>query len=364
MKKPLHIGFRADSSLQIGFGHISRCLNIAEEFKKNGDNVVFICRDFENNAFCMIKDRGFNIISLDRPKKEYVYYSNDLKYISWLGVDIESEKNDLKTAIRDKTFDILFFDSYAMDFRLESFARNFAKQIVVIDDLYDRRHNADILIDATLGRNIDDYKNLVDESCELLLGANYQPLRSVFATFRPVALPRRFPPRSILISMGGIDTGDFTGEALKALAKSKLKDEKIYVVLSAAAPNIADRKKAARELDLNIEWRINEIDMPKLILESDLAIGAMGVSSYERASLGLATISWAVAENQCGNFNAFVAKNAIIPISDQGLEKTIEILSESEFRSCEIAAFNACDASGVKRIYERVKNAYRNKRDK
>jgi UDP-2,4-diacetamido-2,4,6-trideoxy-beta-L-altropyranose hydrolase len=345
----LNVAIRVDSSASIGLGHLSRTLNIALELRDRGARVYFICRDFQSGGAKLAEAAGFDVFALPRPKAPLAKIDPTLEYAAWLGVSLEEEIAESKEALKKIGFvDWLLIDSYALDRRYESAMSGFCRKIAVLDDLADRPHAAHLLIDGAFAREKTAYESLVSKKTKLLCGADYLPLRSDFARYRSLALPRRFPPREILTSMGGSDAKNLTGEALKAIAQSPFSGAIVRVVLSSLAPNIAQNVKLARKLRLNVDWRIDAKDMPLLVLRADLAVGALGVSAYERACLALASVTVLAAENQRENLARLGAARAII--GEGTILEALNGLNEERIRSCERAAFAVCDALGTKRI--------------
>ena len=195
--------------------------------------------------------------------------------------------------------DLLVVDHYDLDDIYESHFRPFVKKILVIDDLADRKHDCDILLDQTYGRDAVDYRKLVPETCEILAGSDYVLLRKDFINLRPKALEKRkntTEVKRILVSLGGSDPKNFTLKALQMIKESDFKGA-IDIVLGFSAPNIDSVKKYANSMDNEYTIHTNA-DMPKLIYEADLAIGAAGTSVWERACLGLPQVLMVVADNQ------------------------------------------------------------------
>ncbi|MDR1911990.1 MAG: UDP-2,4-diacetamido-2,4,6-trideoxy-beta-L-altropyranose hydrolase [Helicobacteraceae bacterium] len=343
------IAIRVDSSDSIGFGHLARTLNIALELRSRSHKVYFICRDLNANGCAWIESAGFEIIGLPRPKKIFAPKNPRPKHLAWLGVSLREEIADSQRALEGvKIVDWLAIDSYALDRRYERAMRPYCRKIAVLDDLADRPHDCDLIIDGAFGRDIEDYKTLVGKKSEKLFGVDYMPLRRDFASFRSLAMPRRFPPRGILVAMGGIDAKNLTGEALKAIANSAFRSASIVVVLSSFAPFIAQNQKLGSDLNLAIDWQIDAPNMPFLIASADLGVGAAGVGAYERACLGLASVTTLAAANQRENLTRLGSIGAVIKTESIG--EALERLDERSVRACERSAFATCDALGVLRI--------------
>jgi len=149
----INVWFRVDSSADLGEGHIRRCLNLAQQLPTH-INTRFVCHQLTTNSISLLKGAGFENISLnelDNPE-------NIINYISQIGGK-----------------HILIIDHYQLSLPFESIIKQQTNcQIVVIDDLADRKHDCDILIDASPIRQETDYKGLIlNPLTKLLCGSRY-----------------------------------------------------------------------------------------------------------------------------------------------------------------------------------------------
>ena len=195
--------------------------------------------------------------------------------------------------------DLLIVDHYSWDALLEKQCRPWAKKIMVIDDLADRRHDCDILLDQTYERHPSDYAGLVPAGCDTLTGPHYALLRGEFAEARPRALQRRetLKFQRILVSIGLTDPADATSIILDGIIESGL-PLKVDVVLGGSAPGLTNvREKASRHADA-ITVHTDTPRMAELMIDADFAFGAAGSTSWERCCLGLPTAVVVVAPNQ------------------------------------------------------------------
>jgi len=195
--------------------------------------------------------------------------------------------------------DLLVIDHYGLDQNYEKHFRPFVKRMMVIDDLANRKHDCDVLLDQTYGRDAGDYKELVPEQCEILAGVDYVLLRKEFILLRPKAVEKRRQTteiRRILISLGGGDSKNYTLKALEMIKQSGFKGA-IDIVLGFASSNVESVKNYIRDFPCECTLYV-DADMPKLMYEADLAIGAAGSSVWERCCLSLPQYLVQTAENQ------------------------------------------------------------------
>ena len=194
----------------------------------------------------------------------------------------------------------MIVDHYERDAKFESACRPWAQRIMVIDDLANRHHECDLLLDQTLGRREDDYRPFVPAGCNLLLDSRFVLLRPQFAAARAQVLGRRRESRRIqriLISLGASDPHNFTRIVLDGIAQTGI-DLTVDVVLGAASPLGEGLRETANTMTQIVEFHAQVTDMARLMARADLAIGAAGTSSWERCCLGLPSLVVIVADNQ------------------------------------------------------------------
>lgn len=249
--------------------------------------------------------------------------------------------------------DLAIVDHYRRDAVFEGALRGWARRILVIDDLADRPHDADILLDQTPGRHAADYAGLLDAGVRTLFGGDHALLRPQFQAARRDALVRRDgrPVERVVIAFGGSDPDDWTSRAIKAVAAADYAG-RLEVVLGAAAPH-ADRVAAALASfgDRAVLHR-NVADMAALLTRADLAIGAAGGSSWERCALGLPAVAVIIADNQRACAAALAEAGAALVADADSLDGDIaRMLGNAEARIAMAAAGAAlCDGRGLQRV--------------
>jgi UDP-2,4-diacetamido-2,4,6-trideoxy-beta-L-altropyranose hydrolase len=193
---------------------------------------------------------------------------------------------------------------------------------MVIDDLADRVHDCDLLLDQTYGRTEDDYRSLVPGHCTRLTGSKYALLRPEFAELREYSLQRRKNTglNRILITMGGIDKDNSTGKVLAVLKQCELSNNLCTtVVMGQNSPWLSSVKEVAAEMPWATEVLVNVKDMARQMADSDLCIGAAGSTVWECCCLGLPTLLFVLADNQ-----RLVARN----LQDAGAVRLLGAVSD------------------------------------
>ena len=332
--------FRVDASLEMGIGHVMRCLTLANELKQQNHEIIFICRELTGNHILLIK---YPVLVL--PKNDN--FQSDGLYLNWLGVTQEQDAEQTIKVI-PKNIDLLIVDSYALDEIWHKKLIPYTKKIMVIDDLADRQFDCDVLLNQNLGTQIKDYKDKVPNVCELLLGCDYALLRPEFPNLREKALIKRKNTKvikNILISMGGSDITNKTYDILQEVSD----DLNIVVILGGISPHNKIIKNYAKSKK-NVKVIVDADNISRLMFDADLAIGAGGSTSWERCCLGLPTLLYVLAENQrkiAGNLEQLGA----VKIVDNLKVNLQNILNNFSFwQIMSEKAQTVCDGIGVKRI--------------
>ena len=300
----MRIYFRTDASLQIGTGHVMRCLALANALAEHGAQCEFICREHPGNLIEFIRDQGFTTHSipvLSVTDSGTISTGPEPAHQHWLGATQHQDAEACTHLLAGSPPDWLITDHYALDSRWELALAPHYQKLMVIDDLADRLHACDILLDQTLGRESKDYLPFVPTSCQLLCGTSYALLRLEFSSLRPYSLQRRTSGalRELLINMGGVDKDNVTGQVLAALHACTLPEDcRITVVMGSTAPWLEEIRNQAQRLPWSNRVLVGVSDMAQLMADSDLAIGAAGTTAWERCCLGLPTIMLMMADNQ------------------------------------------------------------------
>lgn len=306
------IVFRTDASLLMGSGHLMRCLTLADALKAQGAECHFISREHPGHLLEVIRERGYKVNclvthaqpALDAIKNIAIKAPKLLQepaHAAWLGSTWQNDAQETAAILADLQPDWLVVDHYALDQRWETALRPHYQKLMVIDDLADRLHQCDLLLDQNLGRQPQNYANLVPAQCKLLIGPQYALLRPEFAALRAYSLQRRQQPalKNILVTMGGVDLPNATGQVLQALKGCALpQDCRITVVMGLQAPWLEQVRTQAQDMPWPTEVMVNISDMAQRMADSDLAIGAAGSTSWERCCLGLPTLMVVLANNQ------------------------------------------------------------------
>lgn len=307
--------FRTDASLAIGSGHVMRCLTLAQALKRQGAECRFFMRQHPGHRAQAVETAGFEVDLLgDGLGPTSALAGDGPAHAHWLGTDWTEDAAEFRRAAGESRADWLVLDHYGLDQRWERTCADLAGRLLVIDDLADRPHACQLLLDQNLGRSDADYAAWTPTDCQRLTGPRYALLRDGFAARRADSLARRprGPIRRLLIAMGGIDADDATGRCLQALDRLPQADSlEVDVVMGGAAPHLAPVQALAERLRFACTTvHVDTPEMPALMQRADLALGAAGSSAWERCALGLPTLLAVIADNQWPGARALAATGA------------------------------------------------------
>ncbi|WP_246166681.1 UDP-2,4-diacetamido-2,4,6-trideoxy-beta-L-altropyranose hydrolase [Marinobacter salinexigens] len=352
-----------DASSQIGSGHVMRCLTLADVLMERGVTCLFIMRKHPGHLQQQVLDSGHDVIMLPEPS---VLAENDnadesSAHASWLGVGWDTDARETLESIASDTLDFLVVDHYALDYRWESFVSQSVGHLMVIDDLADRKHECDVLLDQNLGRETSDYGSLVPSATTKLIGARYALLRPEFKLARRRSLAARThrEPCSLFVSMGGVDRENVTANVLHIIEGiAELSGWNVTVVLGSACPHVASVSGLAETMSLKTRVIVNAGNMSELMTEADLAIGAAGGSAWERCCLGLPALLVVMAENQrqgthsLESLGAALSVGAPYEIGGTLAPSLRQALVPGELARMSGIAAGVCDGNGADRVVD------------
>lgn len=328
--------FRADASVAIGGGHIMRCLTLAHALLDTGWTCAFAV-NAEGRAF------------LDG------WRSENVKVIEVCGAS--GEDHSLLHRHWPGGCQLLVIDHYGLDATYEKACRPWADKIVAIDDLADRPHDCDILLDQNLGRRPENYFGLVPEKCRVITGPEFALLRPQFAAVRARSLARRRHNSDIariLVSLGASDPHNVTQIVLEGIAQSGLQAA-VDVVLGIASPYIGSLRAFSLTMPQIVEFHVGVHDMATLMEQADLGIGAGGTTSWERCCLGLPSLIVIAADNQSHNVEELLKAGAVKVLGRREamtLDRIADVVGDLAANGNEIIkmsehASRICDGRGV-----------------
>ena len=235
----MKVAFRVDASGEVGFGHLSRCINLAEVLRSRGNEVSFVCRDDEAKSFSALEDRLFATVLLPMLSASEVVNQQ------------EDAKQTIQALLGERP-EWLIVDTYTLDKVWERLMRPHVAKIAVIEDLSSREHDCDLLIDQNYSeRSATSFEKFVPKTCELLLGPRFALIGYQFRKLRELKSKPAPELKHIFVFCGGSDPQNLTQKAIDEISCSELSNVAVYVVVG--AQNKTFDREAVLKLNANIE---------------------------------------------------------------------------------------------------------------
>ena len=336
----MKIAFRTDASLQIGSGHVMRCLTLADALTAQGAQCHFISRAHPGHLLELIRQRGYKVNSLPAPvqhaqtamkvdKSEDDTQAQPLAHAAWLGCDWETDALQTGAVLATLKPDWLITDHYALALPWEVALRPHYIKLMVIDDLADRAHICDVLLDQNWfgDETTNRYNARVPSHCIKLLGPKYALIKPEYTQLRQLMPPRDGIVRRVLVFMGGSDPSSQTAKVLHALSVSELMTLALDVVVGVNHPD----PRGIQELVTARPATTLHQNLPclaGLMARADLMIGAGGSTTWERMCLGLPAIVISVAANQTST-NIALMNAGYIDFLGEMNQVTVETIAQA-----------------------------------
>ena len=354
----MNIVFRVDAeSSIIGTGHVMRCLNLAEELSKN-NKIIFITRKFDGHLGSIIKKKKYKVFYLEKKKIRNLLRKDNKIFKK--EVQINEAKIILKFVKR--IFNpILIVDHYFLDLSFENLIKNYFKKTIIIDDLANRKHNCDLIIDQNYyNPNHSKYKKLLVKKSKKVFGPKFALINKKYKTLRNKIKVRRKKMKKLLIFMGGSDPSKEIFKAIKGLNLAKLDKCHANIVVGKAFKFVKELKFLLKKVKFNYKIYIQTKNMHKLLFNSDLAILSGGMITWEKCVVGAASLVTIKSKNQIINSKALENKGAHIitgfshRTTPNLYKKKIEEIKFDKINSMMEKSKVLCDGNGVKRISDLI----------
>lgn len=323
-----------------------RCLTLAEALRERGAEVAFACRELSGSLNAFVAEQGYPVHRLCSDES------------AGSQADLEQTRGILRKL--GGIADWLVVDHYRLDAAWESGLRADTRKILVIDDLANRLHDCDMLLDQNCYPDQEArYARLLPLSCDRLLGPRYSLLRKEFADERRHLRQRDGSARRILIFFGGSDPTNETGKTLLALKRRLRPKIAVDVVVGASNPRCAEIEAMALGMpDTTFHCQVS--CMAELMACADVAIGAGGTTLWERLALGLPALVISVASNQeeiaqhIGTLGAQQYLGKSQDVSGEEIAQALDRLIADRDRMLRMSAIgrNLVDGLGANRVAE------------
>lgn len=294
--------FRMDSSSWIGSGHVVRCLALARELYSRGNEIHFVSRSHQGNILQILDQYSYIVSHRIDGLYPDTHASEGLRrHQNWLGFSWEQDASDFLNIINiiSRPVDWVVVDHYSLDFKWESSVAANCK-IMVIDDLHDRHHDCDLLLNYSCMVMPKNSQLLTSNIEKFLLGPEYALIHPEYSVRRRFFRRQYLEVNRILIFFGGVDDAGLTLISLR-VAEDVLKSySNIFfdVVVGTGNRQGNDISDYCEKFMPKARVYKGLPNLSDLICNADLAIAAGGTNIWERCVLKLPSIVIPIAENQ------------------------------------------------------------------
>jgi len=258
--------FRVDASVAVGMGHLLRCRTLAAGLADQGWRIGFACCSDALELAPWLRNDGCEIVTM--PSE--VSLEPDVMRHAW-----------------PSGADALVIDHYGRNDSYESACRPWARCVVAIDDVPARRHDADMLLDQTLGRTAGEYRDFVQPETQLAVGGDFILLRPEIRARQRKSADVPAQARRMILTFGGTDTTNLSARALEALSDPRLAKVSACLVLG---PGNARYDELQAVAPAHVRIVVNPPDFPEIMANADMALAAAGTTCWELAHLGIPAI--------------------------------------------------------------------------
>jgi UDP-2,4-diacetamido-2,4,6-trideoxy-beta-L-altropyranose hydrolase len=267
--------------------------------RRKGQTVSFVCRELEGHLATMIASKGFEVHLLEC-KATAEMSTAPGSPVSAVSEEWRADADETAVLIKrmGERANWMIVDHYGLDHRWETALRSVADRLMAIDDLANRQHDCDILLDQNLVADMESrYAGKVAVGCSLLLGPEYALLQAEYALVKKAQRTRQGQVKRIFAFFGGVDAHNSSEMALDAFLRVCEPDIHLDIVVGPGSRHAESlRVKASQHCNVHIHGALPSL--APLMAKSDIAIGAGGTTTWERLCLGLPALVVTVSDNQ------------------------------------------------------------------
>jgi len=364
----MKVAIRVDSSQVIGSGHVMRCRTLARELRLRGATVKFICRKQHKDLTDLLKNDMFSVTML--PEHSSINRTQpDGDYLAWLGVSQECDADETLKVVESFYPDWMIIDHYGLAESWESLLRPSVGKIMVIDDLANRQHNCDILLDQNWFGSAKEgrYHKLVSKTCTQLLGPKYALVEPEYRAIRSLSNLHSGIVRRIIVYFGASDDHNISAVLAQAFMRRDLAEIELDFVLGVNHPYAQDIRSILEHRQ-STTLHIALPSLAHLMGRADLMIGLSSATTWERATLGLPALVGAISENQKILLQPLASEGLVFYIPPDQIQSvdfwTEQIIALCKNSTALIASSNAVrqltDGRGTVRAADAIYNSYNN----
>jgi UDP-2,4-diacetamido-2,4,6-trideoxy-beta-L-altropyranose hydrolase len=332
------IVFRADSSPEIGMGHVYRLISIIKYLHKD-----YRCLLVTNNISALpTKDLSSLFFEVIEINQQFKYCTPDKKN--------KEEEIDFDLGFLLKGDEIVVIDGYWLGERYRHSVKLTGAKLVVIDDFAEGFFYADMIINHAPCVDKSSYNAL--PNTKFLLGTDFSIIRPAFLNLARVVTDVKKRSKSILICFGGTDYFDFTSLMLEVVVSTGIFEEINVVVGKGYSYTNQLVKKYGERIVIHRD--LEEVKLSELMAICESAIVPSSTVLYEALAAGCNVVTGYYTQNQKMIYDGFVSKELVVGCNDfKGISKDFFI----DFNKKKITNPNIIDGFSdirIKHAFEQI----------
>ena len=269
------IGFRVDANEVIATGHLMRCISIALECKKRGQQCIFFMAEDKETE--QLRKAGF----------QYYILNSDWK-------NLDNEISEFQKILENYKLNCLVVDSYQATAGYLA-ALEEIQPVCYIDDLKREVYDVSVVIHYISPYKSSSYEEMYKNThTQLLNNMKYAPLRPEFH-YKKEKVTRE---KSILITTGGTDFFNVAGKVAALCQNSmQIKSYKIHIIVGSMNQYETELEQLAEKYT-NIILHKNITNMSDYMRLCEVAVSAGGTTLLELCACKIPTVCFSFADNQ------------------------------------------------------------------
>ncbi len=268
----------------MGTGHVMRMIALAQAWREDGGEALFLCAEITPALEQRMRDEGLQLEKLAAAPGT----RDDLVATSAAVSRHTSAGRLVAVAV----------DGYQFNADFQFGLRQTGCRLLVVDDYgHCEYYYADWVLNQNISACEESYSNRA-LGTRLLLGPRFTLLRREFMAKRGAVHVVPDKARKLLVTLGGADADNVTKKVIDALAGTGLE---VQVAVGGSNPHLSSLREAAQQAsrgDTKVDLVVNSSGMPQLMAWADMAVAAGGSTSWELAYFGLPAVFIILASNQ------------------------------------------------------------------
>lgn len=336
-----------------GYGHLSRCITLANGLRKKGYKIIFLTNQ-NSNAIKELKKNNFTLEKIPHFSSKN-FRKHDPKHVL--------------QKMKSKGWKTIVVDMRNYGEKISKFLKNKEFRVILLDDAWCKKPNADLIINGTIVKKFHAYKK-VNPYSKFFNGTKFWILNSEFSKHKKkISEINKKKKYRVIVSMGGSNNHNLTSLVVKSI--TNIPNVLITIIIGPFFNNVSKLNYEFKN-NTNIQLVNSPNKIWKEFQKSDLAISNPGNTLYELCTQQIPTICITAELHQLSYAKIFSRKGFSENLgswkevnNEQILQSVISLLNNTKKRKkmC-LAAKKIMDGKGLNRVVNIIDNFLKNNQGK